>query len=132
MTKKIKVLLVDPMETPKIQEIDPSYEKIQQLIGASTLQEVYPWTDPVALICDDCGKLNGSLPNRILYDGKGMPYDIIMGRFLVAGVSPDEFVNLSDLLICKYSSRFYFPDFADFINTMNQASSQDFEDFYGI
>ena len=73
----------------------------------STIQAIYPsMEDPIALICNDEGKLLGLPLNRPLFDEDGNLYDIIAGTFFVAGLSDDDFASLSPELIQKYSDRF--------------------------
>lgn len=50
-TEKMKVLVVRPMEMPEVQEIDHTLSAMQELVGG-TIQAVYPFDDPVALICN--------------------------------------------------------------------------------
>ena len=52
----MKVLVVRPMEMPEVQEIDHTLSAMQELVGG-TIQAVYPFDDPVALVCNDEGKL---------------------------------------------------------------------------
>ena len=47
----MKVLVVRPMELPAVQEIDHTLSAMQKLIGG-TIQAVYPFDDPVALVCN--------------------------------------------------------------------------------
>lgn len=54
----MKVLVVRPMEMPEVQEIDHTLSAMQELVGG-TIQAVYPFDDPVALICHGEGKLLG-------------------------------------------------------------------------
>ena len=62
--------------------------------------------DPIALICNDEGKLFGLPLNRPLFDEDGNLYDIIAGTFFVVGLSDDDFASLSPELTQKYSDRF--------------------------
>lgn len=74
----MKVLVVRPMEMPEVQEIDHTLFAMQELVGG-TIQAVYPFDDPVALVCNDEGKLLGLPWNRTLTDDHGVPYDIVCG-----------------------------------------------------
>lgn len=86
----MKVLVVRPMELPAVQEIDHTLSAMQELVGG-TIQAVYPFDDPVALIANDEGKLLGLPWNRALTDDHGVPYDIVCGTFCVAGLKEDDF-----------------------------------------
>ena len=54
----MKVLLVAPNTEPRAVEIDGSLASMQSLVGG-LIEAVYPFSDPVALICNDEGKLTG-------------------------------------------------------------------------
>ena len=80
--RKNEVLVVRPMEMPAVQEIDHTLSAMQELVGG-TIQAVYPFDDPAALIANDEGKLLGLPWNRALTDDHGVPYDIVCGTFLL-------------------------------------------------
>ena len=44
------------MKTPTIQEIDGSLESMQRIVGGD-IEAVYPFDDPVAIVCNEEGKL---------------------------------------------------------------------------
>ena len=100
-TEKMKVLVVRPMEMPEVQEIDHTLSAMQKLVGG-TIQAVYPFDDPVALIANDEGKLLGLPWNRALTNDHGVPYDIVCGTFFVAGLKEDDFASLTEQQIEKY------------------------------
>lgn len=104
-TEKMKVLVVRPMELPEVQEIDHTLSAMQELVGG-TIQAVYPFDDPVALVCNDEGKLLGLPWNRALTDDHGVPYDIVCGTFFVAGLKEDDFASLTEQQIEKYKDKY--------------------------
>lgn len=104
-TEKMKVLVVRPMEMPEVQEIDHTLSAMQELVGG-TIQAVYPFDDPVALIANDEGKLLGLPWNRALTDDHGVPYDIVCGTFFVAGLKEDDFASLTEQQIEKYQDKY--------------------------
>lgn len=116
MPEKIRVLLVEPLEKPRVLEIKHTLENLQKLAGG-TLQAIYPWDDPVAIVCDDEGKLKGSMPNRALVDDEGEPYDIICGSFFLCGIGKDDFISISEKLAEKYAGVFRYPEM--FIRTLD-------------
>ena len=75
------------MKKPTIQEIDGSLESMQRIVGGD-IEAVYPFDDPVALVCHGEGKLLGLPMNRALTDESGVPYDIVCGTFFVVGMLP--------------------------------------------
>ena len=100
--QKLRVLVVEPEKPPAAQEIDRSLESMQRLVGGY-IQAVYPFDDPVALICNEEGKLLGLPMNRTLRDERGVPYDIVCGTFFLAGIAEDDFASLTDRQIEKYT-----------------------------
>ena len=105
MKEKIKVLVVEPWKRPYAAEIPSGLESLQKMVGG-LIQAVYPFEDAVALICNDEGKLLGLPFNRPLYDEDGEMYDILVGTFLVVGLTEDDFGYLPEEMIEKYSEVF--------------------------
>ena len=105
----MKVLVVRPMEMPEVQEIDHTLSAMQELVGG-TIQAVYPFDDPVALVCNDEGKLLGLPMNRALRDEHGQTYDVVAGNFLVVGLGKEDFASLSPELAQKYEQHFHQPE----------------------
>lgn len=95
MSDKIKVLVVEPMTPCRVQEISTGLESMQAIVGGY-IEEVTPFTDPVAIVCNEEGKMLGLPFNRPLVDRHGLPYDILCGTFLIAGVEGEHFVSLTD------------------------------------
>ena len=107
----MKVLLVEPNADPRTIEIDGSLASMQSLVGG-LIEAVYPFEAPVALICNDEGKLAGLPQNRPLkHPETGEVYDIIYGTFFVCSAPADSehFESLPDDLIEKYSKVFALP-----------------------
>ena len=107
----MNVLLVEPNLDPRTIEIDGSLASMQSLVGG-LIEAVYPFADPVALICNDEGKLAGLPQNRPLkHPETGEVYDIIYGTFFVCSAPADSehFESLPDDLIEKYSKVFALP-----------------------
>ena len=107
--ERIKVLLVEPGNKPRLVEIDHTLEELQRLVN-DDIQAIYPYDDPVALVCGDNGKCKGFVANRILEDDNGDPYDIICGTFFICGLGSDDFASISDELAEKYTRKFYWPE----------------------
>ena len=107
----MKVIVVEPQKTPVVREIDPGLEAMQKIVGGS-IEAVYPFEDPVALICNEEGKLLGLPMNRALRDDDGAVYDIISGTFFLCAAPPDSdrFESLSDQQMKMYMDRFAMPE----------------------
>lgn len=108
-SEMMQCLLVCPGEAPKRLEMPNDYEHISKEVRGY-IEVVYPFEDPVALVCNEEGKLDGLPLNRALRDEGGKVYDIIAGRFLVVGLSDDEFASLSPELMDKYEKVFETPE----------------------
>ena len=107
----MKVLLVEPNTEPRAVEIDGSLASMQSLVGG-LIEAVYPFEDPVAMICNDEGKLTGLPQNRPLkHPETGEIYDIVCGPFFLCSAPPDSenFESLPDEFIEKYHKIFALP-----------------------
>lgn len=113
--ESIHILVVEPEKQPYAKEIPSSLESLQHEVGGC-IQATYPFAEPVALICDEEGKLNGSPLNRALRDNEGHIYDIMAGTFLVVGLGDDDFTSLSPELMQKFTERFKNPELLAKIN----------------
>lgn len=105
----MKILRVEPEKSPEIVDMEGTLEALQAAVGGY-IEAVYPWEDPVAIICNDDGKFNGMAPNRALYNEDGEIMDIIAGTFLIVGLGDDDFCGLSDDLAAKYAALFATPE----------------------
>lgn len=105
----MKVLAVMPGKKPMQMELDGSLESMQAFVGG-TIQAIYPYVDPVALVCHEEGKLLGLEYNRALRDENGAAYDILCGPFFICGLGDEDFADLPDDLINKYSRLFARPE----------------------
>ena len=101
----MRILKVEPGEQPQIVDIDNTLSSLQDAVGGY-IQVIYPFDDPVAIICDDEGKMKCYPPNRVLRDEDGDIYDILVGTFLIVGLCEDDFMDLTDILIDKYMAEF--------------------------
>lgn len=107
----MRILLVEPGKTPILKEIDGSLKSMQEIVGG-TIQALYPFEEPVALICNDDGKLLGLPLNRGLRDEEGRIYDIVAGTFFLCGApeDSDSFGSLTDGAMQAFKQRFAVPE----------------------
>ena len=77
----MNVLMVEPGKAPYETQIGDDLQSMQAVVGGY-IQAVYPYEEPVALICNEDGKLDGLPLNRALRDSDGDIYDIVAGNFL--------------------------------------------------
>lgn len=107
----MQVVVVEPKKKPMVQDIDAGLESMQKIVGGP-IEAVYPFDEPVALICNEEGKLLNLPLNRALRDGEGNVYDIISGTFLLCAAPPDSdhFAGLTDQQVKTYMERFSMPE----------------------
>ena len=107
----MKILLVEPGRRPVLKEIDGSLKSMQQAVGG-TIQAIYPFDEPVALICNDEGKLLGLPLNRALRDKEGRIYDVVAGTFFLCGVpsDSDRLESMPEGLVERYQKMFLTPE----------------------
>ena len=98
------VLIVEPEKSPRMANIRGDLESLQNAVGGY-IEAVYPYDDPVAIVCHEEGKLIGLPLNRKLED-----YDIIAGTFIVCGLGEEDFDSLSPELTEKYREKFADPE----------------------
>ena len=103
------VLAVLPGKAPERIELDGSLESMQEFVGG-TIQALYPFPDPVAIVCNDDGKLMGLEHNRALRDDSGNIYDILCGPFFICGLGEEDFTSLPEDLLQKYAKLFQHPE----------------------
>ena len=103
----MQVLLVEPGRAPRKMELKNDLYAMQRVVGG-LLQVIYPFEEPVALVCNDEGKLLGLPANRGLWDEKGRLYDIVCGPFFLCGAPPegDSFSSLTEEQLERYGKRF--------------------------
>ena len=94
----MKIVLVEPGKEAREAEITGSLREMQKLVGG-LIQTMYPWEDPVALVCNDEGKILG------LED-----YDVIAGPFFICGIEGDHFCSLTEEQAKTYLEKFRQPE----------------------
>ena len=99
----MKVLIVEPRQRPRRADIPHTLRDMQQTVGGY-IEIIHPFDDPMALVCDEEGKLKGYEPNRAIA-GK----DIIVGTFFFAGIGEEDLTDLSDEIAEKYEVLFRSP-----------------------
>ena len=107
----MQVVIVEPKKKPIVQDIDAGLESMQKIVGGS-IEAVYPFDEPVALICNEEGKLLNLPLNRALRDEEGNVYDIISGTFFLCAAPPDSdhFAGLTDQQVKTYLEQFSMPE----------------------
>lgn len=106
------ILLVSPGQPPQKTTIDGTLDAMQCTVGGP-IQTVYPFEEPVALICHEEGKLLPLPLNRALRSpDTGEIYDIIAGDFFLCAAPPDSenFESLTDDQLDRYARIFRTPE----------------------
>ena len=107
--EKINVLVVEPEKKPYMKEISSGLSSLQHEVGGY-IQAVYPYEEPVAIICDEEAKLKGSELNRVLRDEDGQIYDVLAGTFLVVGLGEEDFTSLTPKHAKQFKEKFDTPE----------------------
>lgn len=97
----IKVLIVEPMRPCHVRKIPAKLKAMQGIVGGD-IEAVYPFKEPVAVVCNAEGKVLRLPFNRPLMDENGLPYDIVCGTFFLAGAGTEDFASLTDEQIQRY------------------------------
>lgn len=106
---RIQVVLCEPGKKARVTTIMNNLESLQKMVGGY-IEAVYPFEDPVAIVCNEEGKINGFELNRALRDESGNIYDILAGSFLVVGLGEEDFASLSKEHQEKYCKLFEKPE----------------------
>ena len=118
--EKITCIVVDAERKPKVVQIEKSLESYQKVVGGY-IEVVYPFDDNVGIVCNEDG-IGMKLPlNRALHvEGelrdKGEVYDVIKGKFLIVGLTEEDFGDLTEEQQDKYLKRFGLAEIFFYIN----------------
>ena len=103
------VLLVEPNHHPRPVEIGTELEDLQNAVGGY-IEVVYPFDEPVGLVMNEEGKLEGLPLNRALRDDNGEIYDVVAGSFLVVGLTDEDFGSLTPDQMKAFEEKFHSPE----------------------
>lgn len=94
MPMKMRILVFEPGKKPEVQTIDHTLAAMQDVVKGDAsygvIAHIFPWDDPIALVCHDKGKVLNMMPNRVLQDENGNVYDVVFGPCFICGVNPDD------------------------------------------
>lgn len=76
------------------------------------IEAYYPFEEPVCIVCNEEGKINGLPLNRAVYadPDRGEMLDIIAGTFFVCDCSGENFGSLSSEQLQRYTEQFKYPE----------------------
>ena len=98
-----------PGKTAQVIEIKDGLKGMQEFVGGY-IEAIYPFDDPVAIICNEEGKLNHMELNRALYTEDGTMFDIVAGPMFVCGLGEEDFASLQGELLEKYLEKYKQPE----------------------
>lgn len=108
----IEVIVIAPEKAPELKTIPDELESLQEIVGGY-IEEVFPFEDEVAVICNEEGKLDGLPLNRALISNEtGDVMDIVAGTFFLAyaPVEEDSYKDMPPDLTAKYMELFAKPE----------------------
>lgn len=97
----MNILVVEPGKQPYAKEISGDLDSLQQTVGGY-IQAIYPFDDPVALVCEEEAlyhpeqKWNRPVPT----------YGVIKGTFFICGLGEEDFTDLPQEMVEKYTQHF--------------------------
>ena len=106
--ERMKVILLEPGKLARVTEIKPTLRDMQAVVRGD-IEPAYFFDDPVCLVCNEEGKINGMRLNRGVYDEQKNLVDIIAGPAFLCRDAGDHFGSLTDEQIKKYSEQFKYP-----------------------
>lgn len=106
----MKVLLVEPNRKPREIEIPRGLRSLQKAVDGP-IEAIYPFDDPVALVCNEEANLRNLPWNREV--GSGC---VVRGSFIICSVSGEHFDSLPGVFMKKYRTRFGHLDSVKEIN----------------
>ena len=97
----MNILIVEPGKRPYAKEISGDLASLQQTVGGY-IQAIYPFDDLVALVCEEEALYHPEQKwNRPI---KG--YGVIKETFFLCGLGEEDFTDLPQELIEKYTEQF--------------------------
>ena len=105
----MKILVCEAGKHPAVKEIEHTLKNLQDIVGGY-IEAIYPYEEPVGLVCNEDG-IALNLPLNRIVEG----YGVIRGTFFVCGLTEEDFCGLTDEQIDRYSKLFW--DIQHFIPT---------------
>lgn len=106
---ELEVLLVEPGQYAKMTTIEAGLSSMQEIVGGY-IQAVNYFDEPVTLVCNEEGKINGMELNRAIKDENGKMIDIVAGTFFICGVGEENFTSLPPEHRAKFEKMFKKPE----------------------
>lgn len=128
MANKIKAVFCEPNKMAKVVETSTDYANLRGLIGCDIATTMELITNKVVIVYNDEGKLDGSEPNRAIFQEdiltdfktkkKHQFIDFIAGSFIICGLNEDgELISLSEKQLSQYLKLYLYPEAISFVET---------------
>ena len=123
----MKVLMVEPQKNAYETEIGNDLKSMQEAVGGS-IEAAYFFQEPVALVCNEEGKINGLKLNRSVRNEDNEIMDIVAGTFFICGLNEESFGSLKSEHMEKFKKMFLKPEI--FMKTNNGIQSRKVSESY--
>ena len=102
---------------------------MQEAVGGS-IEAAYFFEEPVSLVCNEEGKINGLELNRSVRNEDNEIMDIVAGTFFICGLNEDNFDSLTSEHMEKFKKMFLNPEI--FMKTYDGIKSRKVSESYFI
>lgn len=106
---KIRVVYVEPGMYARDIEIGTDLKDLPNAVMGQ-IEVFYPFDEPVCIVCNEEGKINGMPLNRAVFGDDGKITDVIAGPFFICGAGEEDFISLTDEQADKYLEMFKRPE----------------------
>ena len=107
--KGMTVIACYPGKTAQVVEIKDGLKGMQEFVGGY-IEAIYPFDDPVAIVCNEEGKINRMELNRAVYGETGEMIDIIAGPMFICSLGEEDFASIRGEMLEKYLEKFKQPE----------------------
>lgn len=107
--KGMTVVACYPGKTAQVVEIKDGLKGMQEFVGGY-IEALYPFDDPVAIVCNEEGKINRMELNRAVYGETGEMIDIIAGPMFICSLGEEDFASIRGEMLEKYLEKFKRPE----------------------
>jgi hypothetical protein len=99
----MKVLFIEPLKPPRLIDTPHTLDAFNTLVEGA-IACTYPWDDLIGLVHNDNAIAEGARPNRVV-EGQ-----IVYGPFFLTGLGEEDFTDIPEGLVDKYSKLFAAPE----------------------
>ncbi len=105
----MKVLMVEPHKNAYEAEIENDLNAMQKAVGGS-IEAACFFDEPVVIVCNEEGKINGLKLNRSVRNEDNEIVDIVAGTFFICELNEDSFDSLTAEHMEKFKKIFLKPE----------------------